>query len=479
MGINNNSTFFNNLFLKSATTTSSFSGDTSFVLQWLKLQNEKINVKIEKIPFKVMNNWTFDNLTGSIRHESGLFFSIDGIRVSTNHGYISTWDQPIINQPEIGYLGFITKEFNGVLHFLVQAKIEPGNVNHVQLSPTIQATRSNYNQVHKGNKPLYLEYFQNVTPENVLLDQLQSEQGARFLMKRNRNVIISVTDEIKIYDNFIWLTLGHIKELMCYNNLINMDTRTVISGIQYGNFNENNAMLLHYYIANTNISTHNAEFFKSAVTSNNEVNNLDEIIHFITKIKSKYDLFINRIPLNEVKEWNISNTNISREDGKFCKVIGVNVIIGNREVVSWQQPMIEPAHPGICAFICKKINSVVHFLVQAKLECGNRDIIEMAPTVQCLTGDYRSPDSHIVPFLDYVLNASSNQCIIDTVQSEEGGRFYKEQNRNLIIMADDNFSDELPENYIWMTLNQLYYFNRFNNYLNIQARSLIAAITFI
>jgi oxidase EvaA len=479
MGIDNNSFVLNNLFLKSATTSSSISGDTSFVLEWLKIQNEKINVSIEKIPFNEMNNWFFDDITGTIRHQSGLFFSIDGIRVSTNHGNISTWDQPIINQPEIGYLGFITKEFNGVLHFLVQAKIEPGNVNYVQLSPTIQATRSNYNQVHKGNKPLYLEYFQNVKPENVLLDQLQSEQGARFLMKRNRNVIISVPDEIKIYDNFIWLTLGHIKELMCYNNLINMDTRTVISGIQYGNYNENNAMLLHYFISKTNITTHNADFFKSAVTSNNEVNNLDEIIHFITKIKSKYDLFIYKIPLNVVQGWNISKTEISREDSKYFKVIGVNVTIGNREVVSWQQPMIEPAHRGICAFVCKKINGVIHFIVQAKLECGNRDIIEMAPTVQCLTGDYRSPDSQIVPFLDYVLNATSIQIIFDTVQSEEGGRFYKEQNRNLVIMADDNFSDNLPENYIWMTLNQLYYFNRFNNYLNIQARSLIAAITFI
>lgn len=41
---------------------------------------------------------------------------------------------------------------------------------------------------------------------------------------------------------------------------------------------------------------------------------------------------------------------------------------------------------------------------------------------------------------------------------EEGGRFYKEQNRNMIIVAGDEISDELPENFIWMTLNQLYVF---------------------
>lgn len=79
--------------------------------------------------------------------------------MATNWGRVASWDQPIINQPEVGYLGFIVKEFNGVLHFLMQAKIEPGNVNHVQLSPTIQATRSNYTQVHQGAKRYILSTF--------------------------------------------------------------------------------------------------------------------------------------------------------------------------------------------------------------------------------------------------------------------------------------------------------------------------------
>ena len=31
-------------------------------------------------------------------------------------------------------------------------------------------------------------------------------------------------------------------------------------------------------------------------------------------------------------------------------------------------------------FLVKKINGIYHFLVQAKLECGNFDIVELAPT---------------------------------------------------------------------------------------------------
>jgi len=154
--------------------------------------------------------------------------------VKTNYGNLSEWEQPIINQPEIGYLGFITKEFDGILHFLVQAKIEPGNVNNVQLSPTLQATRSNYTQVHNGKAPRYLEYFRDRNRCTVLLDQLQSEQGARFLHKRNRNIIVQTEENVEIHDDFIWLTLGQIKKLIQYDNLVNMDTRTVISGIPFG-----------------------------------------------------------------------------------------------------------------------------------------------------------------------------------------------------------------------------------------------------
>jgi oxidase EvaA len=108
---------------------------------------------VNRIPFAELQKWYFDKDKGALRHESGRFFSIEGIKVQTNWGKINEWEQPIINQPEVGYLGIITKEFDGVLYFLLQAKVEPGNVNNVQLSPTLQATRSNYSQVHSGRKP--------------------------------------------------------------------------------------------------------------------------------------------------------------------------------------------------------------------------------------------------------------------------------------------------------------------------------------
>lgn len=450
--------------------------DLYFIKQWIRDQNEMILVNLKKIPFADLNNWHFSDSFQNLRHDSGKFFSIDGIRIQTNQ-HIKEWEQPIINQPEIGYLGFITKEFNGILHFLMQAKIEPGNVNHVQLSPTLQATKSNYTQVHKGKRPHYLEYFINASPEQILVDQLQSEQGARFLRKRNRNIIIKIDDNVPLLDNFIWLTLGQIKMLMMEDNMINMDTRTVISGISFSQENDN-SKLNQIDFRNFDLSNVGLDLFQSMYSVDQQKNSFEDIIRFVTRKKCEFELSVEKIPLKSIKNWIVGDTEIYHEEHKYFKVIAVEVEIGNREVVKWSQPMIEPAQDGICAFVCKKINGVIHFIVQAKLEAGNFDIIEFAPTVQCLTGNYMlKPDS--VPFLEMVLKAPKEQIVFDTLQSEEGGRFFREQNRNMLVFADDNMSDQLPDSYIWMTLNQLQNFIRFNNYVNIQARSLIAALSFI
>lgn len=456
-----------NIFLKSALTEQNPFITTSNVMKWLKVRNEAIKVKVTKIPFSELDAWSFDKERGVLQHNSGKFFTIEGINVKTNWGNINEWEQPIINQPEIGYLGIITKEINGVLYFLLQAKVEPGNVNNVQLSPTLQATKSNYTQVHKGNKPRYLEYFVNAKSSQVLLDQLQSEQGGRFLRKRNRNIIIKVDEEIEEHEDFLWLTLGQIKTLIQYDNLVNMDTRTVISGIPFDGTSEESLIQNNYqkgmlFSANKNV---------------NSKYTFDEIIRWITLLKCQFEINLKPVSLFNTNNWEVTDNEIRNKNNKYFKVIAAKVEISNREVTTWSQPLVEPITEGIIAFVVKKINGIYHFLVQAKLECGNFDIIEMAPTVQCITDSYSN--SSDLPFLNYVLNAKKETIRFDTLQSEEGGRFYREQNRSMIIEAEEDFSIDVPENYTWITLHQLNFFLKFNNYLNIQARSLISSINFI
>jgi len=167
---------------------------TEEIEQWLISINQEQYFNVTQIPLSEMDKWFIDKGTGDLKHDSGGFFSIRGLNVETNYGNVPTWSQPIIHQPEIGILGIITKKINGILYFLLQAKAEPGNINTYQLSPSVQATRSNYLQLHGGKPTLYLEYFIDHTKSEVLIDQLQSEQGARFYHKRNRNIIIRIPD---------------------------------------------------------------------------------------------------------------------------------------------------------------------------------------------------------------------------------------------------------------------------------------------
>ena len=465
------------LFLKSALTIENPFNTTEEVLEWVKKRNEEVKVNLKRISFNEMDNWKLDPVRGEITHGSNKFFSIQGLEVVTNYGNRKTWDQPIINQPEIGYLGFITKIFNGVLYFLIQTKIEPGNVNYVQLSPTIQATKSNYTQVHGGKTPNYLEHFVNATNNEILLDQLQSEQGARFLKKRNRNIIIKIEKDIEPLKDFKWLTLGQIKDLMQMDNIINMDTRTVISGISFGNYSK--STLNFYSVMNTKSNAIQNKMLTSALVNDHSLFSFNQIIYWLTAQKVKYELSIKNKSLMDLKDWNITESTIEHKDKRFFKIIGVNVEIGNREVTSWHQPLVEPCDEGICAFIIKEIDGFIHFLAQAKLEAGNFDILEIAPTVQCSSVySEKKSEQDKIPFLREILNAKEEQVIFDTLQSEEGGRFYREQNRNIIIKMDDNFSTEVPENFTWLTLNQLKKFIVFNNYVNIQARSLVAALSY-
>jgi oxidase EvaA len=433
------------------------------VLEWVDEQRLKQNVFLEKINFSDLREWIIDENKSSIRHASGGFFSIIGLSTSNNFLDDKDWDQPIINQPEIGYLGFITKKINNVLHFLVQAKIEPGNVGRVQLSPTIQATRSNCLQIHAGEKPKFLEFFEKISSSDVIVDQLQSEQGARFFKKRNRNIVIYTTKEVPTAENFIWLTLWQLKQLMRHDNLVNMDSRTVISGLLSTIRSET---YLKYSFGNIFIN-------KSSKKLND---GLQSLIAEITTFKFKYNSTSSIISLNSLRKWDFNCCEINHESKSFFKVIAVDVHIEGREVSHWTQPMIEPVSQGVSAFLIKIIEGLAYFLVQLKYECGNYDSFEIGPTVQSSLSSGSALSK--IPYYQYLLDAKSDQILYDTIQSEEGGRFFQEQNRNMLVLVDPLFSEHLPRGYLWMNLEQLRSFIQFNNNVNIQARNLLATIHF-
>jgi len=113
---------------------------------------------------------------------------------------------------------------------------------------------------------------------------------------------------------------------------------------------------------------------------------------------------------------------ICHESYPLFTVIAVSIEAGTREVFNWTQPLVKEPQQGLLGLLTKKINGVLHLLMQAKAEPGNIDIIEIAPTVSCSAVTFKCSQGFAVPFLDFFINAHDDQIRYNVVQSEEGGK---------------------------------------------------------
>ncbi|MDH2428947.1 NDP-hexose 2,3-dehydratase family protein [Sphaerisporangium sp. TRM90804] len=407
--------------------------------------------------------WLFAG-TGNLEHHSGRFFSVEGMHVTANHGHVREWSQPILVQRDIAILGIIAKEFDGVLHFLLQAKMEPGNVDMVQLSPTVQATSSNYTQVHEGKRAAYVEYFTEPGRGRVLVDILQSEQGAWFHLKRNRNVVVEVTDDVPLHQDFCWLTLGQISRLLQRPNVMNMDARTVLGCLP---------------IAAPANGPDLGNVFDSAPRHSPEpggMHTLTDILSWFTGRKSELEVNARLIPLNSVVGWRREAGRIVRDDGRNFSIVGVRVHAQTREVHSWKQPLLAPHGLGLAGLVIRRIAGRLHALVRAEAMPGYRDTVELGPTVRFMLEDLpHTPAERRPEFLDYVLSARES-VRYDVVQSEEGGRFHHAETRYLVVEAGDDFPLRVPRDFAWITIEQLLALQRHSYYLGIEARTLLLCL---
>ncbi|WP_336115054.1 NDP-hexose 2,3-dehydratase family protein [Streptomyces sp. PTD9-10] len=426
---------------------------------WLRERAVAHDFDVTLSALSELDGWFFEPEYGDLVHRSGRFFSIEGLRVNVGE---SGWDQPIINQPETGILGILVKEFDGVLHCLMQAKMEPGNVNVIQLSPTVQATHSNYTGVHGGQPTPYVEYFRAPRPGRVLVDTLQSEQGSWFLRKRNRNIVVETTEDVPEHEDYRWLTLGQVLRLLTVDNAVNMDARTVLSCMPFAAPPESGTE--DGYRAALRRSIDHAPGRHST----------QEVLGLLTEQRVVQRHVQRRIPLGQVAGWDCSDKEITHEDGRYFRIVGAHVKAANREVGRWSQPLLEPRGPEVSAFLTKEFDGVLHLLARARTEAGSLAGAELAPTVQCSPGDLRGLSSP--PYLEEVLAATGDRVRYDSMQSEEGGRFYHAQNRYLIVEAGEDTPADAPDGFLWITVGQAMDLLKHSNYLNVQARSLIAAL---
>ncbi|MEO0972349.1 MAG: NDP-hexose 2,3-dehydratase family protein [Pseudomonadota bacterium] len=421
--------------------------DVGSVLAWLAKRRQARSLHIEQVPIEDLEGWALRE-DGNLAHDTGRFFTVEGLRAWATAGPVREWTQPILHQPDVAVLGILAKEIDGVLHFLMQAKIEPGNVNSVQLSPTVQATPSNYFRVHRGNAPRYIEQFIEARDNEILVDVLQSEQGAWFYRKRNRNIILEVKGAVEAHEDFVWLTLGQLYELLGVPHTVNMDARTVLACLPSPSTAPN---------ASTEAPAHRLAQIRRWLINHKAANGMDATL----------------VPLTAVSSWSQEDGVIAHPEGRYFEIIGARVHAPSREVSQWCQPLLRPCSTGLAAFVLRRFGGVLHVLARADLRPGYRDVAEIGPTVQCQPDNHRHLPAHERPLLLDLVLEGRLKVHVDVEQSEEGGRFRSALTRYLIVEAGPDVELPIDERLCWVSLAQLAQLVGTSYQLAIEARCLL------
>jgi len=390
--------------------------------KWFGKQKKTNIIKVKTIDISKIKNWTINQ--DRIFHNSKRFFKIIGIKVKTNF-YKKNWDQPIILQKEVGILGILKNNKND--KYLLQTKVEPGNKNKIQFSPTVQATKSNYSQVHGGKKVPYLKYFKNLN-KNFL--HKQSEQGFRYFNKFNSNILINIKSKIRLKYGFIWVSLPELCRMANKKNLLNMDTLSVIS---------------------SNIS-HNI--------TDNPLHKISSIKEWIKNKDKTYFLKTLIVPLTKLKDWNYNSKAIVHKNKKHFSIIGVEIQTNKREVDEWCQPILKGKNLAISGFLVKKFDQTNHYLCRYILKPGLKKSV-LSCTVNSSDLKNYKKDKNLTLFQkkvisNYILNNDlKKNRLYDNIMSDEGGRFFHCQIRYVGFLLNKSTRITLPTNYIWVSHNQM------------------------
>jgi oxidase EvaA len=205
--------------------------DFKKTLKWYETARKKNKAKVKTIHLEKMKNWKYDKKKGVIVHESGEFFCIEGKRVTNSEREVASWDQPFIKQINYngGIIGLVRANISGVPHYLIDAKYEPGNYNDIQLSPSLQATYSNLNRIHKGEKnKVATKYFKK--NYKSIRKFWVTEDGGRLFKKRNFHWIIQYNGKINIPGKtYKWMTLWELDKFIKLGYYVGPHLRSILS----------------------------------------------------------------------------------------------------------------------------------------------------------------------------------------------------------------------------------------------------------
>ena len=136
--------------------------------------------------------------------------------------------------------------------------------------------------------------------------------------------------------------MGQLKELSKRDNLINMDSRTVISCLNFFNSHED-------YL---NIKSCNSSDFLIKVSEINfENRGITKVLSWLGHLKCNLELKYTKTVLENMKHWTTNSFGIFNKDISRFNLEYFSISADGREVSSWSQPLISDSGVGFAGFI--------------------------------------------------------------------------------------------------------------------------------
>lgn len=194
--------------------------------------------------------------------------------------------------------------------------------------------------------------------------------------------------------------------------------------------------------------------------SHREKEDIRQIIEWRNKRQKKIKTISKIIDLNKCDGWFFDkNSNLHHESGQFFKVKGVKTKgASGREIRSWTQPILTQKHGGVLAFISRQTKKFgTQFLIDAKIEPGDNSIIKISPSFQATQSNMNRAHGGKRPnFYDIVIEQKGAELIYYTIHNEEGARFWKKSNWNVIVKIKNPYDKRIKgSNYMWASLKQI------------------------
>jgi len=191
----------------------------------------------------------------------------------------------------------------------------------------------------------------------------------------------------------------------------------------------------------------------------------EELLDWYWKYVKSSSMKLEQIPLSECKEWSINKEKgcIEHSSGEFFRVEGYRITGTNSREVStgWDQPFLtqEGCDGGILGLVRQRFKDVPHYLVEAKEEPGNYNIVQISPTVQATFSNLkRAHKGNQTHYSDLFLNPENHpvEVLLDQWTSEDGGRLFNKRNRSMLIEYEEGKELGLvSDRFKWVSLYQL------------------------